>query len=228
VTWLEPYPDELLPDTRPEPESRYELKEAVGLAFITALQRLPVTQRTVLVLRDVLAFRSSEVADMLDTTEATVNSALQRARTALAARMPATRERAPLPASPGERKLAEEFADAFELGDMDRVVSLLSEDAWVTMPPQPLEYQGHAAIARFLAHGQAFRPPGARVRLLPTRANTAPAFGHYMEQEAGSGIARGLGLFALVLEGDRIVRLTRFGTPELLPWFGLPPDLRLD
>ena len=85
VTWLEPYPDDLLPDTDPEPESRYELKEAVGLAFITALQRLPVTQRTVLVLRDVLGFRSSEVADMLDTTEATVNSALQRARATIAA-----------------------------------------------------------------------------------------------------------------------------------------------
>jgi RNA polymerase sigma-70 factor (ECF subfamily) len=182
VTWLEPYPDDLLPDTEPEPESRYELKEAVGLAFITALQRLPVTQRTVLVLRDVLGFRSSEVAEMLDTTEATVNSALQRARSALEARMPPARERAPVPGSPEERRLAEEFADAFEVGDMDRVVALLSEDAWVTMPPEPLEYQGHAAIAEFLAHGQAFRPPGARVRLVPTRANAAPAFGHYMDQ----------------------------------------------
>jgi RNA polymerase sigma-70 factor (ECF subfamily) len=228
VTWLEPYPDDLLPDTEPEPESRYELKEAVGLAFMTALQRLPVTQRTVLVLRDVLAFRSSEVAAMLDTSEATVNSALQRARSALAARMPPARERAPVPDSPEERKLAEEFADAFELGDMDRVVALLSEDAWVTMPPEPLEYQGHAAIAEFLAHGQAFRPPGARVRLVATRANGAPAFGHYMEREAGSGVAHGLGVFALVLEGHQIARLTRFGTPELLPRFGLPLDLRLD
>jgi len=228
VTWLEPYPDDLLPDTEPEPESRYELKEAVGLAFMTALQRLPVTQRTVLVLRDVLGFRASEVADMLDTTEATVNSALQRARSAIAGRMPAARERAPVPDSREERKLAEEFADAFELGDMDRVVSLLSEDAWVTMPPEPLEYQGHAAIAEFLAHGQAFRPPGAGVRLVPTRANAAPAFGHYMEQEAGSGIARGLGVFALVLDGHRIARLTRFGLPELLPRFGLPLDLLLD
>jgi RNA polymerase sigma-70 factor (ECF subfamily) len=228
VTWLEPYPDELLPDTEPEPASRYELKEAVGLAFITALQRLPVTQRTVLVLRDVLGFRSAEVADMLDTTEATVNSALQRARSGLTARTPAARERAQLPDSPEERKLAEEFADAFELGDMDRVVSLLSEDAWVTMPPEPLEYQGHVAIREFLAHGQAFRPPGARVRLVPTRANAAPAFGHYQEQEAGSDTARGLGVFALVLEGGRITRLTRFGIPELLPRFGLPLDVRLD
>jgi RNA polymerase sigma-70 factor (ECF subfamily) len=227
VTWLEPYPDDLLPDTEPGPQSRYELREAVGLAFITALQRLPVTQRTVLVLRDVLGFRASEVAEMLETTEATVNSALQRARSALAARAPAARERAPVPESPAERRLAEDFADAFELGDMDRVVSLLSEDAWVTMPPAPLEYQGHAATAEFLAHGQAFRPPGARVRLLPTRANGAPAFGHYMEQEPGSGVARGLGVFALVLEGDRIARLTRFGTPALLPRFGLPLDLLL-
>src|SRR5579875_1892377 len=171
VTWLEPYPDALLPDTEPEPHSHYELREAVGLAFITALQRLPVTQRTVLVLRDVLGFRAAEVADMLDTTEATVNSALQRSRSALEARMPPARERAPVPDAPEERKLADEFADAFELGDMDRVVSLLSEDVWVTMPPEPLEYQGHAAISEFLAHGQAFRPPGATVRLVPTRAN---------------------------------------------------------
>jgi len=228
VTWLEPYPDDLLADTEPEPESRYELKEAVGLAFITALQRLPVTQRTALILRDVLGFKSSEVADMLDSTEATVNSALQRARSALAARTPPARERAPLPDSPQERKLAQQFADAFELGDTDRVVSLLSKDAWVTMPPEPLEYQGHAAIAQFLAHGQAFRPPGARVRLVPTRANAGPAFGHYMEHEPGSGIAHGLGLLALVLKGNLIARLTRFGTPELLPRFGLPLDLRLD
>jgi hypothetical protein len=114
------------------------------------------------------------------------------------------------------------------LGHMDRVVSLLSEDAWVTMPPEPLEYQGHAAIAEFLAHGQAFRPPGARVRLVPTRANGAPAFGHYMEQQPRSGIAHGLGVFALVLEGDRIARLTRFGYPELLARFGLPSSVRLD
>ena len=228
VTWLEPYPDDWLPDTASAPEPRYELKEAVGLAFITALQRLPVTQRTVLVLRDVLGFRSSEVADMLDTTEATVNSALQRARSALTARMPAARERAPLPDSSEERKLAEEFADAFELGDMDRVVAMLSEDAWVTMPPEPLEYHGHAAIAAFLAHGQAYRPPGARVRLVPTHANAAPAFGHYMELEPGSGLAVGLGVFALVFDGHRIARLTRFGTPGLLPRFGLPLDLRLD
>jgi RNA polymerase sigma-70 factor (ECF subfamily) len=79
-----------------------------------------------------------------------------------------------------------------------------------------------------LAHGQAFRPPGARVRLVATRANGAPAFGHYMEREAGSGVAHGLGVFALVLEGHQIARLTRFGTPELLPRFGLPLDLRLD
>jgi RNA polymerase sigma-70 factor (TIGR02960 family) len=228
VTWLEPYPDDLLPDSKPQPDSRYEQREAVGLAFVTALQRLPVTQRTVLVLRDVLGFRASEVARILEATEATVNSSLQRARSALKERNPAAHERAPLPDSLQERRLAEEFADAFEVGDMGRVVALLSQDAWVTMPPEEFEYQGHTAIAEFLAHGQAYRPPGARVRLLPSRANGAPAFGHYMEHEAGSGLARGLGLFALVLEGDRIVRLTRFGTPELLPRFGLPLDLQLD
>lgn len=192
VTWLEPYPDELLRDTQPEPEARFELTEAVGLAFITALQRLPVTQRTVLVVCDVLASRSSEVADMLDTTEATVNSALQRrARSALAARMPPARARSSqaLPRSAN----------------------------WPRSSPTR---SGSATWT--LAHGRAFRPPGARVCLIPTRANAAPAFGHYQEQEAGSGIARGLGVCALVLEGHRIARLTRFGTPELLPRLGLP------
>ena len=127
VLWLEPYPDVLLdalPDAAPGPEARYETREAVGLAFVTALQRLPPRQRAVLVLRDVLGFRAAEVADMLDTSEATVNSALQRARAALEARLPPARERAPAPDSPAERALAGSFADAFEAGDVDRVVAL--------------------------------------------------------------------------------------------------------
>ncbi len=227
VTWLEPYPDELLealPDTAPGPEARYEMREAVGLAFVGALQRLSPRQRTVLVLRDVLGFRAAEVADMLGTSEPTVNSALQRARSALDARLAPARQRAPAPRSIAERELAESFADAFEKGDMDRVVSLLTDDAWVTMPPEPFEYQGREKIGQFLRHVNARRLPGGTTRLLPTRANGQPAFGHYI-QEPGAAVAQGTGLFVLTLEGERIAAITRFGGADLLPRFGLPPTL---
>ncbi len=223
ITWLEPYPDDLLaalPDAAPGPDARYEMREGVGLAFITALQRLPARQRAVLVLRDVLGFRAAEAAGMLETSEATVNSALQRARASLAERMPPSRERAPAPGSPAERELATSFADAFEAGDMERVVSLLSDDAWVTMPPQPFEYQGRELILAFLQHASAVGRRGRRIRLVPTRANGQPAFGHYMEDE--SGVARGSGLLVLTLEGEQIAMLTRFGGAELLARFWLP------
>jgi RNA polymerase sigma-70 factor, ECF subfamily len=224
ITWLEPYPDDLLaalPDAAPGPDARYETREGVGLAFITALQRLPARQRAVLVLRDVLGFHAAEVASMLETSEATVNSALQRARASLTDRMPPSRERAPAPGSAAERELAASFAEAFERGDMERVVSLLTDDAWVTMPPQPFEYQGRELILAFLRHASAVARRGRRIRLVPTRANGQPAFGHYMEDDA-TGVARASGLFVLELEGERISAITRFGDPALLARFGLP------
>jgi RNA polymerase sigma-70 factor (ECF subfamily) len=227
TTWLEPYPDELLeglPDAAPGPDARYEMREAVGLAFISALQRLPARQRTVLVLRDVLGFRAAEVADMLSTTDATVNSALQRARSALDARLGPARARAPAPRSQRERELAQSFADAFEQGDTDRVVSLLTEDASLTMPPEPFEYQGRETIASFLRHVNVLRVPGRVTRLVPTRANGQPAFGHYIK-EPDEATARGTGLIVLTVEGDRIAAITRFGHADLLPRFGLPVAL---
>src|SRR4051794_18468300 len=140
--WLQPYPD--------DPDERYVTREAIGLAFIAGLQHLPPVQRATLVLRDVLGFRAAEVAEMLGTSEAAVNSGLQRARATLESRvLPA--ERAPAPRSPAERALVTRFADAFEAGDIDGIVALLTEDAWLTMPPAPLEYQGPAAIGAFFA-----------------------------------------------------------------------------
>jgi len=230
LTWLEPYPDELLegiPDSTPGPDSRYETREAIGLAFITALQRLPPRQRAALVLRDVLGFRAAEVAQALDTSEATVNSALQRARSSLEHRLPPSRERAPTPGSARERELADTFADAFEQGDMDSVVALLTEDAWVTMPPQPLEYHGRETIAAFLRHAASRRHAGGRTILVPTRANGQPAFGHY-SLEPGSELARGTGVLVLTLAEDRIAMITRFGGAELVRRFGLPPTLSGD
>ncbi len=229
VTWLEPYPDALLEalgETTPGPETRYEAREAVGLAFITALQRLPDQQRAVLVLRDVLGFRAAETAEMLGSSEATVNSALQRARAALDARQTPARDRVPAPHSQRERALAESFADAIEVGDMDRVVSLLTEDAWVTMPPEPYEYQGRETIAAFLAHVSARRAIGGRTRLLATRANGQPAFGQYVAAP-DEHVARGTGMFVLTLADDHISQITRFGGHELLSRFGLPSTLTL-
>ncbi|MFZ0970650.1 MAG: sigma-70 family RNA polymerase sigma factor [Solirubrobacteraceae bacterium] len=228
LAWLEPYPDALLeglPDAAPGPEARYEARETVALAFVTALQRLPPRQRAAIVLKDVLGFRAAEVATMLETTESSVNSALQRARATLDAQAPPSRERAPLPRSVGERELVGRFADAFENGQVDQIVALLTDDAWVTMPPEPFEYQGRAAIDDFFR--QAFAARADRTdRLVPTRANGQPAFGHYIA-DAHAPVLRGVGVIVLTLEGDRLAHLTRFGGAALLGRFGLPRTLPL-
>jgi len=228
VLWLEPYPDALvdgLPDTAPGPDARYEAHETIALAFVTALQRLPPRQRAVLVLRDVLGYRAAEVATMLGTTETSVNSALQRARATLDAHTPPARERAPLPSSPSERELVGRFAEAFENGSVEQVIALLTDDAWVAMPPEPFEYEGRAAIGEFLARGFGVR--GDRIdRLVATRANGQPAFGHYIG-DAHAPVARAVGMLVLTLEGDRIAQITRFGGGALLARFGLPRTLPL-
>jgi RNA polymerase sigma-70 factor (TIGR02960 family) len=225
--WLEPYPDHLLEglaDTAPGPETRYETRESVGLAFVAALQQLPPRQRAALVLRDVLAFHTGEVAEMLGSSEASVKGALQRARATLDERMPRRgRERAPLPRSAGERELLARFAAAVERGDTDGVVSMLTDDAWVTMPPEPYEYQGREAIARFLQDRQARR--GANLRLVPTRANGQPAFACYLP-DTQAAVARAYGLFVLTLEGDRISAITWFAERSLFAQFGLPRSIR--
>jgi RNA polymerase sigma-70 factor (TIGR02960 family) len=223
--WLEPYPDALLggiAEVSPGPEARYETKEAVTLAFVAALQQLPPRQRAVLVLRDVLGFHAAEVAEMLDASEVSVNSALQRARAALEARLPPDRDRARLSGSPRERELATRFADAVEGGDVDGMVSLLTDDALLTMPPLPLIYQGHEAIASFLAHREEAR--GTPLRVVPTRANTQPAFGCYTP-DSRAGIDRPAGLFVLTLEGDAASAMTWFANLTLFDLFGLPASL---
>jgi RNA polymerase sigma-70 factor (TIGR02960 family) len=222
--WLEPYPDVLLeniPDRSPGPAARYEAREAVELAFIGALQNLPPRQRAALVLRDVLGFRTAEVAEMLDTGEASVKGALQRARATLEARRPAA-DRAPRPNSARERQLVGRFADAVQSGDIDDVVALLTDDALLTMPPQPLEYQGHDAIGAFLRHRADLR--GAALRVVPTRANTQPAFGCYLP-DAQAAIARPYGLLVLTLDEDAIAAITWFADTGIFRHFGLPRTL---
>jgi RNA polymerase sigma-70 factor (ECF subfamily) len=189
---------------------------------VAGLQRLPPRQRAVLVLRDVLGYRAAQAADLLEVTEVSVNSALQRARATLAAQLPAAgRDGAPAPRSARERELTSRFADAFEAADTDRLVALLTEDAWLTMPPEPQEYQGHAAIAEFFRTRSWW---GAQVpRLVPTRANDQPAFGYYLA-EPHAPVAHGHSLVVLTLAGDKICAITRFGD-SLFPGFGLPQTL---
>jgi RNA polymerase sigma-70 factor (TIGR02960 family) len=225
--WVEPYPDVLLaelPDRSPGPAARYEARESIELSFIVALQHLPPRQRAALVLGDVLGFRTAEVAELLDTGEASVKGALQRARATLRARLPAAdRERAPRPDSASERRLVGRFADAAQSGDIDEMVSLLTGDALLTMPPMPLEYQGHEAIAAFLRYRAELR--GTPLRLVPTRANGQPAFGCYLP-DAQAAIARPYSLLVLTLEGDAIARITWFADTGVFPHFGLPRRLR--
>jgi RNA polymerase sigma-70 factor (TIGR02960 family) len=224
--WLEPYPDVLLEglaDTAPGPEARYETREAVGLAFVAALQHLPPRQRAALVLRDVLGFHTAEVAEMLGSSAASVKGALQRARATLDERLsPGGRERAPLPRSASERELVGRFAAAVERGDTEGVVALLTDDARLTMPPQPLEYQGRAAIAAFLRYRAELR--GTPLRVLPTRANGQPAFGCYLP-DPHAAIARAYGLIVLTLEGDAVAAITWFADTGVFRHFGLPRTL---
>jgi hypothetical protein len=160
---------------------------------------------------------------MLDSTEASVNNLLRRARDAFESRLPAAgRERAPLPDSPRERETVALFADAVQDGDTERVVSLLTDDAWLTMPPEPYEYQGPAAIAAFLYDRAARR--GAPLRLVPTRANLQPAFGCYFRAPRAE-IARPYGLLVLTLDGPRISAITWFMDTGLFAQFGLPRTL---
>ena len=224
--WLEPFPDVLLQgiaDQAPGPEARYEAKEAIELGFVVGLQHLSGPQRAVLVLRDVLGYRAEEVAEMLEISAHSVNSLLRRARAAFESRLPAAgRDRAPLPNSRVERDTVGRFADAIQTGDIEGVVALLTDDAWLTMPPEPSEYQGPAAIGAFLNDRKVRR--GAPL-LVPTRANTQPAFGAYFPTPEAE-IARLYGVLVLTLEGRQIAAMTWFGGNSAFHRFELPRVLR--
>jgi RNA polymerase sigma-70 factor (TIGR02960 family) len=225
--WLEPYPDVLidgLEEPAPGPEARYEARESIALAFVAAVQHLPPRQRAVLLLRDVLGFRAAEVAEMLDSSEAAVNSSLQRARLTLESRLPGrSQERPPLPRSARERALVERFTTAFTSDDIDGLVRMLTDDAWLTMPPATLEYQGRTAIAAFLHQGAAWRG-GRTYKLIPTSANGQPAFGCYLRDPAAP-VFRAHGLIVLTLAGDQISAITRFVDNALLAQFGFPRSM---
>jgi RNA polymerase sigma-70 factor (ECF subfamily) len=201
--------------------ARYSAEESISLAFVAGLQHLPYQERAVLLLRDVAGFSTAEVAAMLESSERTVNRVLGRAREGLGARVPENRAAPPAPRSSAERDLADSFARAFERGDGDAIGKLVADDAFLMMPPRPLERRGPEAIAAFLAEQFATRD-GRRVRLVGTRANGQPAFGHYIEDEPDW---RALGVIALTLESERISGLTRFADTTIMPRLGLPRTL---
>jgi RNA polymerase sigma-70 factor (TIGR02960 family) len=225
VVWLEPYPDTILEGAigaPPGPEARYEQAESISLAFVTALQTLPPRQLAVLILRDVLGFHASEVAGMLDATVESINSALKRARAGLQhRRIPAAAgEPPPVPGSPSEDAIVARFVRAYESADIDALVSMLTDDAFMSMPPMPLEYLGRDVVANFCA--TTLFAAGRRFDLLPTRANGQPAFGAYFRGPAG--VRPGTGLIVIALAGDRVAAMTRFEAGALAR-FGLPRSL---
>jgi RNA polymerase sigma-70 factor (TIGR02960 family) len=221
VPWLEPFPDALLEglaDSAAGPEARYETREAVSLAFVTALQLLPPRQRAVLILRDVLGFHAKEVAQILGTTDESVASALKRARSTLQRHVPAGERQPPPPRSAIERELVEQFTRAFEAGDVDGIVALLTDDVRLTMPPVALEWQGREVAVRFLTATIARQRRGRR--LVPARANGQPAFGIYVRVPHDSAM-HAAGLLVLSLAGHRISAMTGFDS-GVLRQFGLP------
>jgi RNA polymerase sigma-70 factor (ECF subfamily) len=229
IPWLQPYPDHLLEevaDTDAGPASRLVAKETIELAFMAAIQHLPPTQRAVLILRDVLGWSANDTASLLDTSVASANSALQRARETMQARLPArrgewARETAP---SAEERELLRRYIEAHERADVAGFAELLSEDVSFSMPPQPTWVSGRDEVMRYLtAHGFGSREVIGDLRLVPVRANRQPGAANYV-REPGDTEFRAMALDVLRFEGGRLVEMTAF-EPQLFAAFGLAPVL---
>jgi RNA polymerase sigma-70 factor, ECF subfamily len=229
TTWVEPYPA--------GPEAGYEVRESVELAFVAALQRLPARQRAVLILREVLGFSAQEVAETLDSTVASVNSALQRARATIDDDLPDQTQQATLRAL-GDKQVEElvaTYMQAWEAGDVDTIVGLLTEDVTMAMPPMPTWFRGLEASTGFLTNFVfarrdrrsqlvSFAGEKRRMRLVPTWASGQLAFGNYhWNEEAGAYLP--VAIQVLTLRGSRIRDITAFVNPALMPAFGLPEQL---
>lgn len=226
VNWLQPYPDlwlEQAAEQAPGPAERYLAHERVELAFIAALQLLPPRQTAAVLLFDVLGFSTAEVAAMLNTTATAVKGALQRARASLDQSRGSADVAARGSASVQERKLARRFAQAFSADDIDGVVNLLTDDAWLAMPPATHVYHGPEAVAAFLRASADWRA-GRRIRLVPVGANTQPAFGCYLADSTGP-TAYATGILVLTLSDGRIRGITRFLDADLPRLFGLDDAL---
>jgi RNA polymerase sigma-70 factor (ECF subfamily) len=216
VAWLGPYPD--------DPDSSYEQREAVELAFVAALQHLPGNQRAALLLFEVLGFSVAEIAAMMRTSTTSVNSALARARRIVAERVPARTQQQTLRAAGDARvrEIVAGYATALERGDAGTLIALLTEDVTWSMPPMPHWYRGLEAVTDF-----AVRVPLTSCgswRHLPARANGQPAAASYLWDEA-AGAHLGWSINVLTLRGERIGEITSFLGPEHFPPFGLPAAL---
>ncbi len=227
IPWLQPYPDTLLEPSASsddEPETRALARETIELVFLAALQHLPPRQRAILILRDVLDWSAREVAEYLEMSLASVNSAHQRARATMRAVQPSRPMDIPSPATPtdDEREALQIFMDAWEASDADRLTALLREDARWAMPPAPLWFEGRAAIERLY---QLFPIDfqGRSYRMVATAANRQPAAAAYV-REAGTSTYTLSALHVLRIEGGQIAEVTTFG-PELCRAFGLPATL---
>ena len=221
--WVEPYPDDelALADGLAAPEARYEQRESVELPFVVALQHLSPRQRAVLILREVLGFSAREVADTLDTTAASVNSALQRARRTVTEELPERSQQAALRSLGDERLrgLVQRYVDAWESRDVDRLVAVLADDVTFAMPPFPHWWSGRESVIGFIV--STGTPP---LRHVLTRASGQPAVAWYLRRPSrGAWVATSLEVLAV--EGDRVREITAFATPSLFPRFGLPTEL---
>jgi RNA polymerase sigma-70 factor, ECF subfamily len=209
--WVEPYPDEMigLEDGYASPDARYELRESVELAFVAALQHLPANQRAVLILREVLGFSAKEVAEALDTSTASVNSALQRARASVEERTPEQSQQATLRTLGDDtiREIVERYLQAWEQNDVDTVVAMLSEDVCFAMPPAASWFHGRDAMRIFLAGWP--MSGDWRWRALPVRANGQPALGYYTWDE-GEQAYTPFALNVLTLRGNEISDVVAF------------------
>jgi RNA polymerase sigma-70 factor, ECF subfamily len=225
VSHLQPYPDRLLdqlPDADTDPAAVAERRESVALAFITALQRLPASQRAVLILREVLAYRADEVAALLEMTVPAVNSALQRARATLAASAPGPAGERVAPLSEAEQRTLARFVDAWQRRDIPALAATLRDDVALTMPPDLVAILGRDQVLRFLTTV----PAEGRldlIRLLPTRANGQPALAAYLPDDTGR--PRQYGLMVLTVANDGIAEITAFPDARRLDAFGLPAAL---
>jgi RNA polymerase sigma-70 factor, ECF subfamily len=216
ASWVEPIPDGRVLPSDGDPAEVAVARETVRLAFVAALQHLPARQRAVLILREVLRWKATEVAELLDTSVASVNSALQRARATLGNSDAYSAK----PVTAAQRALVAKYVDAFEKYDIPALVTLLRDDAVMSMPPYPLWLQGPDQVARWmLGHGIGCRGS----RLLPTAANGNPAFGQYRPD--GDGGYSPWALQVIEVSDDRIVGFHNFLNTEIFSAFGLPDHL---
>ena len=206
------------PAAQADPAVRYQQRESVELAFVAALQHLPGTQRAVLILREVLGFSAAETASMLETTTASVNSALQRARATVDERVPDVSQAAELDAlgEDGRRELVDAFVSAWERADVEGIARLLARDARFTMPPLPAWFDGREAVMRFVAERN-FATPW---RLVPLRATGTPAFACYLSVDGGPFTLGGI--IVLILRAGLVTEIASFLDPALHRHLGLP------